>query len=286
MKPYLVFMAGQNSVNDLVELIDPIKPYIRGICALLHDCDERSKELDYLTKTNNELGAGNIIIGEYIGDHSHSRNRILKETGLKNGDAIVSIDALERIPEQFAKSFDSFFLQMKKHNLDVLNYYSKPYLILYREDMIYFGTPHESLVAMNIIGKDLNRSELNTNTYPEERTRVNVRPLKRDKNHHINHYVRYLLQPNSNQNMLGLEHRGGSESLLKYEKLREDLVTMLDSCQYPRTIEGVKELLRVSECKTVKDIINQNGWINNFYRFHILNQQVEDTHDWSNIPQF
>jgi hypothetical protein len=288
MKPYLVFMAGAGSIIELRELVEPIKPYIRGICALVHDADEFDEGFTYLVKTNMELGAGNILLGTYVGDHSHSRNRILKETGLKQGDKLVSLDLMERVPVEFAETFNFWFAQMEEKSIDIANFYAKPYLIRYREDMIYIGTPHESLVCFNVLGRDLNRTELNRISGDENKVRINMRPLKRDKFHHINHYASYLLQPNSNQNMLGLEHRGGATSLPKYEKHRQDLITLLDACEYPRTVEGLKELLNTKTfCDTLRDIINQNGWINNFYRYHTLGERdLVDSHDWSNLPQF
>lgn len=289
IKPYLVFMAGPNSLEDIIELISSIKNYIRGINCLLHDLDEFSEEAEYILKVNNELGAGNVIFGTYVGDHSHSRNRILKECKFKTGDRIVSLDLLERIPVEFANQFDSLFLQLEQNEIDVANFYAKPYLILYREDMLYIGTPHESLISINVLGRELKRIELNQYFPDENKVRINMRPIKRDKFNHIEHYIRYILQPNSNQNMLGIEHRGGREELIKQEKHRENIVFLLDACEFPRNIEGMKKLLQGNTfCKAIRDAINENGWINNFYRYHTLGERegIVDTHDWSKLPQF
>jgi len=285
MKPYLVFMGGPNSLQDIEELVTPIKPYIRGICALLHDCNEFSPEATYLLKVNNELGGGNIIFGAYVGDHSHSRNRILKETGLKQGDLVVSLDLLERIPVEFAQQFESLFTQMAEKSIDVANFFSKPYLIRYREDIIYLGTPHENLIAHNIFGTQLSKIELNQCFADENKVRINMRPIKRDKNSHVSHYIRYWLMPNSNQNLLGLEHRG-YDKLARYEELRLNLIKELGAKNLPRTVDGVKELLSRGLNEVTRPIVNEVGWMNNFYRYYILNQEVEDTHFWQNLPQF
>ncbi len=282
-------MAGPNELGNIFELVDGIKPYIRGVCALIHDSDENSKEANYLFGVNNELGGGHVIFGSYCGDHSHSRNRILKETGIKRGDKLVSLDLMERVPVEFAQQFEQIFTQMDEKGVDVANFYSKPYLMRYREDMLYIGTPHESLVCMNLFGTELKRVELNQYFPDENKVRVNMRPIKRDNYHHIDHYVKYLLQPNSNQNILGLEHRGGNKNLARYEEMRLNLICMLEVRGLPRTVDGVKELCKDKRLDIwMKEIINENGWMNNFYRYHILGERegVKDTHDWSNLPQF
>ena len=287
IKPYLVFMSGPGEQENIHELVEPIKPYIRGICALVHDADSFDEGAKYILGVNNELGAGNVIFGPYVGDHSHSRNRILKETRLKQGDRIVSLDLMERIPIEFAAQFGQLFTQMEEKSIDVANFYAKPYLIKYREDMMYIGTPHESLICYNLFGIELNRVELNQYFTNENKVRINIRPLKRDKMHFIDHYVRYLLQPNSNQNMLGIEHRGGTAALPKYEKHRQDLITLLEACEYSRTVNGVKQLLLTQLGPTLREIVNENGWVNNFYRYHILGERnLKDTHDWSDLKQF
>jgi hypothetical protein len=67
--------------------------------------------------------------------------------------------------------------QMENEGIDVFYYFSKPYVIKYREDMEYKGTPHESFVA----NYNLSRVELTlVNDYfrDEKNVRINVRPIK------------------------------------------------------------------------------------------------------------
>lgn len=285
IKPYLCFMAGKNEYDNIYELVNDVKPYIRGVCALIHDANEFDAGASYLLKVNNELGAGNIIFGSYIGDHSHSRNRILKETGIEFGDFIVMIDLMERIPVDFAKSFNDLISQMENQNIDIAYYYNKPYVIRYREDLLYINTPHESLININILGKKLKNIELNNFISDESKVRINTRPLKRDKNHHISHYIRYLLQPNSNQNLLGIEYHPNLE---RYEFLRESLVKELKKRKLPRTVDGVKTLLSEPLNEITRPMVNEHGQINRFYRFYILGHtDIIDSHtDWDNLPKF
>lgn len=285
-KPYLVFMAGPNSVEDLREMVDPIKDYIRGVCAILHDSDEFSPEAVYLLGINNKLGAGNIIFGEYVNDHSHSRNRILKETGLKEEDFYCQVDTLERVPEDFAQNFLFWQTQMIQSGVDIINFYSKPYLVRYREDMLYVHTPHESLISLTA---KLSIIELNHYKHEESKVRINMRPIKRADQpfHFVAHYVKYLLQPNSNQNWLGLEHHGGPEALPRLEFLRKSLIKSLRDNGFNRSVDGVINLLKLPLNEFTRPIVNEHKQINDFYRFFVLNDySVIDSHNWSKLPQF
>lgn len=281
-------MSGPGEYDNIFELVNPIKPYIRGVCALIHDADEFDKGAEYLLKVNNELGGGNVIFGPYVGDHSHSRNRILKETGIKQNDPLVSLDLMERVPVEFAQQFDQLFAQMEEKEINVANFYSKPYLIRYREDMTYIGTPHESLVCFNLFGTELKRIELNQYFTDENKVRINLRPSKRDKMHFCKHYAAYMLQPNSNQNMLGAEHRGGAQSLPFYEELRGQLIDMLKDKNLSRTTEGLLELLKGPITGNLLIIINNLGWVNYFHRHFVLGEtDIRDDHNWPNsLKQF
>ncbi len=287
IKPYLAFMAGPNEKENLFELVEPIKPYIRGVCALIHDADSFDAGASYLLKVNNELGGGNVIFGPY-GRHDASRNRILYETGIKEGEFYVQIDTLERMPLEFAANLSNLCGQMNAINLDVCHFYSKPYVVRFREDMRYQGNPHEALRS----DFPMKEFELNTIYGDESKVRVNMRPIKRSNQpkHFVMHYLRYLLLENSNQNLLGIEHHGGQEAFPKLEYLRKFLVRLLKEHNLPRTPEGVIELLSPTLTENTRVVVNGHKQINDFYRLYVLgDESVTDSHaqkDWDNMPKF
>jgi hypothetical protein len=295
-KPYLVFMSGPNEYENIFELVNPIKSYIRGVCALIHDADQFDKGVEYLLKINNELNAGNIILGPYTGDYSLSRNRILRETGIKDGDFLLIIDTLERVSNKFAPEIDQLCNYMNNNNIDIIRYLVKPYLVKYREDLIYMGTPHEALITLtDAILESENRLRVielsnNPSFRDESDVRINLRPIKRDSKHFINHYIKYLLLPNSNQNCLGLEHHGNAPALPKLEKLRKSLLKALRDNNLPRTTDGVKQLLSNGLDEVTRTIVNGHKQVNDFYRYFILKDDtVTDSHSqesWDNIPKF
>lgn len=272
-------MTGPNSLAEIKELVEPVKQYFRGICCLLHDCDENSPETNYLLNVNNELGGGNIIFGAYCGRHDHSRNRILYETGIQEDDFFVTLDTLELIPIEFAKTISGLIDAMWNDNIDIISFYYKPYIVRFCEDMVYYGTPHEMLTASHQL-VTLEYSQIEKD---ESKVRINTRPLKRDKNHHVSHYVKYLLLYNSNQNTLGIEHHGGMKVYPKLEELRKILIEELKDANLPRTVDGVIQLFAGPLNENIKKVINEHGQLNNFYKYHILRKEVVDDHSWSNL---
>lgn len=285
-KPYLAFMAGPGSLEDLKELVEPVKQYFRGICALVHDSDENDPEVNYLWKVNHELNGGNIITGKFVGRHDHSRNRILYETGIQEGDYLVTLDTLERIPVEFAENLQHLISQMEQSHTYVLYYYSKPYVIKFREDMQYVGNPHESLRSSY---RAINSFELSNNIKDESKVRVNMRPIKRrDPKHFINHYLKYFLYPNSNQNLLGLEHKEGeaNKNFQDLENIRLGFRELLRKRGVNNDLESVQKLFSGPMDDELKYYINNHKHLNDFYLYNILkDESVVDDHTWKTMKK-
>jgi len=265
-------MSGPGELSNLKELIEPLKSYIRGICAILHESDENSLEANYLLRINNELCGGNIIFGPY-GRHDHSRNRILYETGIKEGDWYCQTDTLERPKPDFFRYFEQY-LNKDNPDVDVWYYYGKPFFVKFNETLRYQGNPHESLVGIN---KAIELSPY----HPDDRAvRENVRPIKRanDKFHWCRHYLRYLLLENSNQNLLGLEHNAQKYSFEYKENVRKGLIKFLEINNYPRTVDGVLEAMKAGS-NEMRWFTSNHKILNDFYRLKILGDEtVTDSH--------
>lgn len=282
-KPYLCFMAGPNEETNLKELVEPLIPYIRGVCALVHDVQHFDKGVEYLIKVNTKLGAGNILEGTY-GRHDASRNRILYETGIQEGDWYCQTDTLERPKPEFFQYFQDYLVK-DNPSIDAWYYYGKPFFVKFNETLRYQGNPHESLVGIN-------RAIELSPYHPDDRVvRENVRPIKRanDKFHWVSHYLRYLLLPNSNQNLLGLEHHAQKYSFEYKENIRKGLINFLVKNKYPRTIDGVLEAMRFKS-NEMRWFASNHKILNDFYRLKILGDEtVVDSHSveaWDNMTKF
>lgn len=287
-------MCSVGDIENVTELVSPVKHCIRGVCALIHDGNEFSPVAQYLLRVNNELGGGNVIFGPYVGDHSLSRNRIFRETSIQEDDFLLIIDTLERVGPEFALNLPAWCEFMIKEGLDIVRYHAKPYLVKYREDLTYIGTPHEALVILsdNDLLKQIDLAQY-SECQDESKVRLNVRPIKRanQPKHFVTHYLRYLLQPNSNQNWLGLEHHANKYPLKKKEMIRKSLVKFLAKNKYPRTVEGVLEAMRQMGANSeLKELIDGHKIINDFYRSKVLGDEtVFDSHlesDWDKMPKF
>lgn len=230
-------MASEGCYEDLKELIDPIISNFDGIVAVYHNPrDEGSQYLEQNKK------AGKIIYLDYCQRHDFSRNHYLWCGPIKNGDWVVTLDCLERIPICFASKIKDYITQFQQQGVNLVYFHGKPYLFEYHESMIYRGSPHEGLVRQD--GKaqiiELNKYFIDTEC------RINMRPIKRDKFHFINGYARYHLFPyGSNNSALGLEKRLNGKSYqdayIERESDRLEFLAEMDSRGFERTTDGLKK---------------------------------------------
>ncbi len=272
-------MAGSGSLEDIDELVSPVIQYFDGLKVLLHGSID-SDEGQYLEA---HKGSGKIIYGEYVGRHDHSRCRLLYETGVKQGEILVSLDTLERVAISFAASLGQLVEWMNINNVDVVYYYGKPYVIRFREDIFYRGSPHESLQA----DYPLNRVEFSSQ-FPEgpNAIRINMRPVKRTLKHHfVAHYLRYYLLCASNQCLLGLENRGNPAELFpKRDAIRLAFRDYLRRHNVEPTVEAVVEMMKKPLDEEFKYFLSNEKIIQDAYRFFIENDiTINDNHHWKDM---
>lgn len=284
-KTYLCFMATEGDYQNIVELVEPVKQYFNGVCALLHDCDFIDKESEYLIKVNNDSGGGNILFGSYRGRHDHSRNRILYETCIKEGDFLVQIDTLERVAVEFAANALLYLTKwMVDKNIDVCYYFGKPYVIRFREDMRYHGNPHESLVG----DRHLNCVELNRQFKDESKVRINVRPIKRiDPYHWVGHYAKYYFLPNSNQCLLGLDHRP-KDSFERRQNLREEVKRYLLANGHDFSLDSFVSLYQSKPMdESMKKFLSEEKILQDIIRYKVWGERdLADDHSWKDIKNY
>ena len=284
MKPYLVFMAGPDSIEDLKAMIEPIKDHIRGICAMLHDCDYLDDESEYLVKVNHQLGAGNIIYGKFTSRHDHSRNRILYETGMKNGDYFIQTDVLEHPKAEFLKNVP---LTIERNSrLGCLYYYGKPFLVKYNDDLVYVGNPHESLLKIDGFSMEYSQAEPN-----EANVRQNMRPIKRANEpfHWVKHYFKYYLYPSSNQCLLGLDKLPDREAIFYRRKdIQNQFIKHLENLGIDRDADEVINYWNNGGWDdTFADLISKEKILSDIYRYCIVgDRDMIDNHDLSAVKNF
>jgi hypothetical protein len=281
MNKWFVAMAGPGSLEDLKELLEPIKQYFNGIVITYHG-ERNDPEGEYLESVK---GEGKIIYLPYSQRHDFSRNAYLFCGPIKEGDWIVQSDVLERPNPKFLATYLNELIS-NNDGLNMFYYYGKPFVYQFSESLTYRGSPHESLIRQD--GR-ANGAELNSVWPNEADVRLNVRPLKRkDQYGWMFHYLRYYLMPwGTNQCLLGNENRSNNimEIFQKREVMRLKFRDMVREKGFDLSVDGVKAFLTTTELNdSLKFIVNNEKIINDAYRFWVLNDQtINDNHHWKDL---
>ena len=285
MKPWLVGMSGPGSLENLRELIDPIKHAFRGVVWVLHDARD-SEEAHYLETVK---GEGKVIHYYYCNRHCESRNQYLWCGPIKQGDWCVQVDHLERLAEGFLKEMPRLIQQLDSTGYNATYFFGKVFMFKYHESMRYQGTPHEGFHRED---GGLRGVELNQIFTQETDARYSVRHLKRDEPYSwLRHYLSYYLrQPwGSNHVLLGncdRPERGTEKEIyLQREHVRLEMLEYLRSKGVELTVDGFYEYLTANPKDPVMlRLCSLEKITNDAYRFRILNDfSVTDHHHWKDL---
>lgn len=276
MRLYLAGMSGPGSLEDLKELIEPIRPHFDGVIWVLHDA-RSSHEHSYLV----DVGA-TVIDLPYGRRHDFSRNHYLYCGPLEEGDWVVTADVLERINPTFAANLRPRLIPaLEGAGINAAFLYGKHFMFQHHESLRYQGSPHEGLVRDD---GQMRAIELST-TFSEEQSRYSVRNAKRDPLHWLHHYARYYLEfPwGSNHCLLGNENRGDPMTIYrKRETTRLQCRAYLRSKGVPRTEVGFKDyILAHPDDLTIKGFCNAEKILNDLWRHYVLKDlTINDNHTW------
>lgn len=274
-------MCGPGSLNDLKELLEPIRDYFDGIVATYHG-SINDDEANYLENIKKD---GKILYLPYSKRHHHSRNTYLWCGPIKQNDWICTSDVLEHPNSSFCADLKNFIPNLDKSGINMVYYYGKPFLFKYHDSLEYYGSPHEGLQRKD--GKSV-AIELSKSFPDEKDIRLNVRPLKRtDSYQWMHHYLKYYIFPwGSNHCLLGNENRGHPyEIYQKRESLRIEFLEYLISQNVELNNESVIKFLTENyNNPIIKKVINEEKIINDIYRFYVLNDKsVNDNHHWKDM---
>lgn len=280
-KLWLVFLAGSNSLDDIREMVEPIRSLFAGLVVTYHGQPD-DPEAQYLESVK---GGGRIIYLPYSGRHDHSRNTYLWCGPIQQGDWCVQTDVLEHPNRQFIEKHVPYLTTQSN---GIYYYFGKPFLFQYHESIRYEGTPHERLLRLDGQGR---AGELNQMWLNEADVRLNVRPLKRkDPLGWCIHYLRYWLATpwGANHCLLGNEHRGDPMKLYQErEAIRIPFRDYLRSKGVPLTVEGFKTfVLSNPRDPVLVDAANKERILNDVYRLWVMgDESIKDDHTWAGMVQ-
>lgn len=290
-KLWLCGITSEGNLENLKEMIEPIKEYFDGLIFTFHG------EVSYMTKIgevdywNREIGAkylednkkaGKIIYANWCNRHAYSQNHFLYQGPMENGDKFILLDSMERVSIEFCKDHLPKLIEyMDANNVAMLANYGKGFLFRFNEMLEFRGSPH--WYATQLDGQQANL-QLEKNLF------WNVRGEKRDKNHWTRHYARYMFcyPAGSNHALLGLEKQGDPQKLFPIrEQLRLDFRKEALKRGFPLTMEGLKAMLSGPLDDTLKYYLNNEKTWNDFRRWDIEGDDtVVDSHLPSDMKKF
>ena len=275
MKFWLTGITNEGNKENLQELIEPIRQYFDGLIWLFHY--PKDEGADYLESVK---GDGEILYTKWCKRLDFSRNHTLYQGPMKLGDWFVTLDTLERLSPTFASGLRSFVKEFEKNGIDGSYLYNKRFMFKLKEHTAFVGNPHEGIKgATNTI--DFTRTDI-----WEEEFLKNTRASARDDEFYfVKHNFKYYLFAETNNFFLGFE--SDKELIEKRYETRGKFIGEVSRLGfYPFSIESIKECLENNMTDILKECINFDKFLNDWYRYEILGMRdLVDKHDFSYIKK-
>ena len=276
--------SSQEDLNHLVEIIEPIKENIEKIVWTINYKNLSDiLNLDFSAKLGSLKEKYNIyfVYNQWMYRNDYARNSYLYSGHLKNGDICINLDTLERLKPSFFSNFDNLINLMTKNNIDGFFIHNKRFIFIYNDYLEYRGNPHEGIFGLqNPVELTSINEYKNLDEYFE-----NVRLKFREKYYFVDAYTRYYYSyPNSNHCWLGYENN--MEFIKKRENLRRVFrIYCSNELGLDFEVESLKNYILNNELDTfMKNAFSQERILNDFYRYHKLNDRsFEDRNTWDLI---
>jgi hypothetical protein len=268
-KIYLA-ISTQNEKKNINELTSVWYSF-DGICAVDHFSNDGTYEI-----LKSRCKDGFVEQIPYYGHHSHDLNHILFNPKIKIGDWILLRDSSERVDNNFAFNIRPFIKILEQQGVNSV--YQRSKILMFRRfpHQCFSSTPHWGLQGAQ---SKIMAIEKQLNLFHDDKEYCySVRDEIRDKYHFVDAFMRYYLIIDSNHNLLGLENFGDPNELFpKLEKQRISFLDLLNSIGVNNDINSLKLYLlsnREVLSDVFKDFINNNLILNQFYRYHVLDDKT------------
>jgi hypothetical protein len=272
MRIWLTGMTSNGNEEDLRELIDPIKDDFHGLIWTFHYPKDSGAE--YLESVK---GEGEIIYTKWCNRYSFSRNHCLFQGSMQVGDWFLIIDTLERLSPEFTKNLKGLCSNLDQVGVDGVYLHNKRFLFRLNEQTEFVNNPHEGIQGCT------KTIELSHQSFWKEEYQKNVRSERRNNPYHfIEHNFKYYFLPNTNHLFLGFESQ--RELVQKrYENRNKLIKEIYESGFDPFNIKSIEDCFSKHLTDDMKECINFDKFLNDWYRYKILDQRVGfiDKHDFS-----
>lgn len=265
MNKIYIGIITQNQKKNIEELTT-ISHYFDGLAAVDHFSDDGTYEV-----LKNKCGAGFVEQIPYYGHHGHSMSHFLLHPKIKIGNWIILCDSSERISESFACNIRPFVKMLENNKINTVYNYSKVLLFKVFPHQSVQNTPHFSILGLRPNFVSIEKSGWFNS---EKDYFYSLRNEQRGKYDFIDHFMKYYLQVHSNHNLLGLENFGNPAELFPIlEQQRIDFLLYLQELGINNDVNSLKSYLVDTNLlpDKIKYFINNNLILNQFYRYHVLN---------------
>ena len=193
------------------------------------------------------------------------------------GDWFLIIDTLERLSPEFTKNLKGLCSDLDKLDVDGVYLYNKRFLFKFNEQTEFVNNPHEGMLGCTKV------IDLCNEQFWREDFQENVRLKKRNNPlHFIEHNFKYYFLPNTNHLFLGFENQREfvKERYVNRNKLIKEIY---ESGFDPFNIKSIEDCLRNYLTDDMRECINFDKFLNDWYRYKILDQKAGfiDKHDFS-----
>ena len=284
-----ITLCGMSGYTDedfqnLIEIVEPIKENISKIVWTINynnikDISNLESNLLFNQLKNNY----NIffIFNQWMFRNDFARNSYLFSGYIKHGEICINLDTLERLKPTFFENFDGLFQLMMQNQIDGFVLHGKRFLFVYNDYLEHRGNPHEGIQGLQRV-MELTQIEEYENI---DKFFENIRPQRRDKYHFVDAYIKYYYAyPNSNHCLLGCENN--QELFQQREKLRRSFrLYCSQNLKLDFDLESLKYYILNNDLdEFMKKAFNQERILNDFYRYHKLNDRdFKDRHTWNLI---
>jgi hypothetical protein len=270
-KIYIGLITSNGQSKNLEELTS-VYHYFDGIAATYHINEGEAVDDGHLI-LNVRKGNGFVVKREWYGDHSRSMNEFLLNPKIRLGDWILLRDSSERISIPFARQIKMFVKQLEANNIRTVYQYSKCLMFMKCEHQYFRGTPHWGLQGAR--GEAIAIENLQGFSRDEDYC-YSTRVTNRSEDTFVAHVLRYYLYDSSNHLLLGRESK--LEEFRAHDETRVRFKYYIEKeLNIEPTEKGLLAYLKNNPLTNkLKDFINFEPILNDFYCYYILNHNIAD----------
>ena len=259
-----------NCESNALDLVRDVYDSFDGLVFVDGKSSDKTKEV--LEKYKKD---GQILTAEWCNSHGWSMMGILNSDKILYGDWCLYSDDSERINPIFAQNIRLFIDKLESQNINTVYLYGKILMHKYFSNQVWeMVTPHCYLKNARPNAIDLSQFE---DWKDERKSRYNVRPERRPKDHAIAHFFKYLLyKSNNNQLLCGRE--SDQEGYQKHEQRRQEFIIYI--CRVlnlPLKVDSIKDYLLANGLdEFLLNYVNFEPIFNHFYAYYIQKRDLDE----------